>query len=1008
MGGLALGRLRVNLLPSIEYPRVTVVTTFANAAPEEMENLITRPITEAIGTVSGIEKVQSESLEGVSMITLQFGWGTRVDFAVMEVREKIDLIRGILPQDASRPVVTRFDPSAAPIMEVVFFPKGIEKPRDLRDFLQKNVKVFMDRVDGVAMVQLSGGDRREIQVEVDQQSLVAHGISLQEIRDSISTANLNYPAGHIKVGSRDVLVRSLGEYKNINEIGKTIVGRSENGTAILLSTVAQVKDGYRERTGIARYNGQECVVASVFRESGRNTVEVAEHLDREIENIREQFSHEIEARVVYDESRFIKNSIGNLNQALLMGGILAFGALLIILRNLQSPLIVVTIVPISILGTFIPMDLFGISLNMMSLGGLELCIGMLFDSGNVVLAAIQRHASQGLSRQEAALRGANEVASSVTSAILTTIVVFVPVIFLKSVVGVVFAEMAMTITVSSIVNLLVALTLIPMLCSLNLPAWMQIDFEKYGIVKRAAESEARLTVFYERYLVRFMDRPGKLFGSIAVMMIIAIVLFPFVKREFIPKVDKGEFEVIIKAARGTDLDTSHRLVADVESAIRAHKDVEHVISRIGYEEDQVLSNRLGDVGTHLSQMRIVMKEHRGETSTEAVAKLRKEFEARKDAIIDFSVKGDVLSAILSTEGKAVSLELRGDDLDTLKNIGSRIKDDIAKIPGVISPTTSMEEQANEFHVTFDRDRLAQSRFTTTYVAQILKTAIKGSDATSLHVADEEIDIMIRLRESDRRTVKDIESMRLVAQEGGSIYVSQIAKITSEKGYSSILRSGPYRINRISAEVVAGKTNSVFGTVQEYLDTLKLPEGYSISFAGERENIRKSFRELIFAFLLSVVLIYMLLAAQYESYVYPLLMLGTIPLILIGISPALAITGKSINISSFTGIILLVGIVVDNASLFFEYVEMLREEGFDIRTSIINASRIVLRPVLMNNGTNLLGMVPVALELGEGSEFQSPMAIAVISGLIASVVLSLLLVPVIFYLWMEFKERRSVS
>lgn len=1008
MGSLAFQRLQINLLPAIEYPRLTVVTTFANAAPGEMENLVTRPLSEAVGTVSGITKIDSESLEGTSLITLQFAWGTNVDFAVMEVREKIDLVRGVLPQDAGRPVVSRFDPSQAAIMEVVFFPTGLEKSRDLRDFIRKNAKVFLDRVDGVAMVQLSGGERREIQVEVDEPALAAHRISLDEIGSSIASANLNYPAGHIKMGSKDVLVRSLGEYRTVQEIGKTIVGRNEQGTAVLLSSVAQVKDSYSERTGLARYNGKEAVIASLYREAGKNTVEVAARARVEVDNIRKAFGRDVETHIVYDESHFVEAAIGNLYQALLLGGILAFGALLLILRNLQSPVIVLTIVPVSILGTFIPMDFYGVSLNMMSLGGLELCIGMLFDSGNVVLAAIQRHAAEGLPRKEAALRGATEVASSVSSAILTTIIVFVPIIFLKSVVGVVFAEMALTITVSSLVNLVVALTLIPMLCSLKLPRALEVDLERFGTMQRAAAAESKITRLYEQYLIRFLNQPGRLIRTVLILVALAIVAIPFVKREFIPKVDRGEFEVMVKAARGTSLESTTETVKSLELELLQHTDIKHVIAVIGYDAEQVLTNKRGDVGTHLAQLRVIMKPDRSMSASELVSLLQEKIKSGQDVALEFVVRGDLLSNMLSSDTRAVSLELRGDDLDTLRQIGARIRSDLAQMPGVTDCATSMEEQAREFHVTFDRDMLAHGHFTTSGIARLLKTALKGTEATSLHVEDEEVDILVRVREEDRSSVERIERMRLQGTDGGKMYLSQVARIEARKGYTSILRSGAYRINRISADVTPGKNNEVFNNVEDYLDGLKLPEGYSIAFAGERENIRQSFKELIFASILSVVLIYMLLAGQYESFSYPLLMLGTIPLILVGIVPTLAITGKSLNISSFTGIILLVGIVVDNASLFFEYVEIMREEGMDIRTSIINAARIVLRPVMMNNGTNLLGMIPVAMELGEGTEFQSPMAIAVISGLVASVVLSLFLIPVLFYTWMTWREARGAK
>ncbi|MBX7086643.1 MAG: efflux RND transporter permease subunit [Leptospirales bacterium] len=1004
MGIIAFRDLKVNLIPDIEYPRVTIVTLYANTAPEEMENLITKPISEAVGTVSSIQKIQSESLEGVSFVTLQFGWGTNVDFAVMEVREKLDLIRGNLPQDAGRSVVTRFDPNQAPFMEIVFFSKGLGNPNDLRQFLKNEVKVYLERADGVAMVQFSGGFKKEVQVDVDSQALAAHHLSLPEIRESISSANLNFPAGHITVGSRDVLIRSLGEYKGVEDIKRTIVGRNQSGTPILLSSVAELRSGYGERTGLARYNGKECVIVSLYKEAGKNTVNVAANVRAEMAGIEKQFPREVEGDIVYDESNFITLSIQNLLREIVMGAILAFLALFIVLRNLRNPIILVTIIPTSIIATFIPMYFYGVSLNMMSLGGMELGIGMLLDSGNVVLTSIQRYTNTGLAPKEAALKGSAEVAGSVTSAVLTMVVVFIPIIFLKSVVGVVFAEMALTITVSTLVSLVVSLTLIPTLCSLPMTRLTSVNLEKYEFVRRIGRFEAWLDGAYERRLQHFLNHPRKLFVPVGIMFLAACSLFPFIQRAFIPRVDTGEFTINVRATKGTTLGAMAEVAGAIEQQLQSEPEIEHVLSRVGYDEDALIATKTADVGTHLAQIRVFMRGDRSTTARALAERLQKQIQVRKDVDLYFVVKSDVMSGVLSPGSRGITLELAGDDLGTLQALGKHIRTDLEKIPGIVGIVTSMEDQSREYHVSFDDVQMATNSFTNTYLAEYLKTAIRGTVATKLHISDEEVDIRLRLREENRKTLEDIMELPLKSGENGTTYLSQLATLTPDKGYSSIIRSGPSRVNRITADISGADSNDVHDRIDSYIQKTKLPEGYKISYGGEKENIAKSFRDLMQSFCLSIVLIYMLLASHFESFTHPFIMLGTIPLIVIGVFPALILTGKSLNDSSFTGLILLLGIVVDNAALLYEYMEIMHAEGYELRESIVNAARIVLRPIIMNNGIAILGMLPVALEIGKGSEFQSPLAITVISGLFASAVLSLFIIPVLFFIQMRPKTQ----
>ena len=1006
LGLVSFSRLEVNLLPRMEFPRLTVVTLYPNASPTEVEKLVTAPVSEAIGSVNGIDRISSESLEGVSIITLQFTWGVKTDFAALEVREKADLVRSLLPQEAGKPVVVKFDPAQAPVMELVFFAKNMAKPKDLRWFLEKDVKGYLERVDGTALVQFSGGYKKEVLIEADQERLAAYNLSLNKIKDSVSAANLNYPAGRVTSGNRDILIRTLGEFRNSRDISRTVVGRNKDGVPVRLSEVAGVKNSYRERTGLARYNGNECVVLSIYKEAGQNTVALSDRLKKEVEGIRGRFSRELDVRIIYDESRFVRQSVNNITQSLVVGAILAFMALFLILRNLRSPAILLTALPISLLTTCGFMYFQGISLNIMSLGGLALGVGMLFDSGNVVLAAVERHLNAGLSPKEAALRGATEVSGSITVALTTTIIVFLPIVFLEGVVGVVFAEMALTITFSLIVSLAVSLTLIPMMTSLQ-PEKLRTDgSHKSKILQKAALAQEKLDGHYEKGLVYFLNRPRRLFLILGLLFVGAIICLPFIQREFVPRVDTGEFNVELENFRGSSLDNTALTAEWIEETLKKEKGVIHVVSRVGYGEEQLLTRRGGDFGLHQAKIRVVLSPDRSAATGETIAMLREKIKLRDDLKVSFKAGGDILGKILNPDSSPITLEITGEDLKLLKKTGREVQLAIQKIPGVVDVKAGLEDRKREFHVKFDEEIMASLNLSNDYLAHYLKTAVKGDIISRLRTDDNEIEIRLRLKKSDASFPTRLMNMVVPNEEGKQVFLSQVSRLNKDFGYTSIERRGPSRVNRITADISGVGPNRVFADLDAYIKNLKLPEGITVGFSGHQADISKSFRELGYSFLLAVALIYMVLAAKFESLIYPLVMLCAIPLILIGIFPALLFTGKSINVSSFMGAILLVGIVVDNAALFYEYVEILREEGRVLEESIREAGKIILRPVMMNNSTTMLGLLPVALELGEGTEFQSPMAVAVISGLAAAVLLSLFVMPVVFYLILKRKERRQ--
>lgn len=1002
LGLISFSDLEINLLPNMEFPRLTIITKFQNASPEEVENLITKPISETVGTIKGLEKITSESLEGTSFVTLQFSWSTKIDFAAMEVREKVDLIRGVLPEDASKPLVSKFDPSQSPIIQVVFYPQEKTSIKDLRSFLKKEIKGYLDRIDGVALAQFSGGFQKEIQIEIDPISMHAHGISLKSIQEVIEASNINYPAGHITEGEKSVLIRTLGEYTKTYQIGETKITQNK-GIPIKINAFANVYDGFKERKGLALYNGQEAVIVSIFKESGKNSIKVSQSVREELEKIKETFSDRINFDIVFDESLFVKDSIENITGGLISGGILAFLSLVIVLRNFKSPVILLTVLPISIITTFLLMYLKNLTLNVMTLGGLSLGIGMLFDSGNVVLSAIERNIQKGMHPKEASIQGSLEVAGSITSAVLTTIIIFLPIIFLKGVIGVVFGEMALTITISLTVSLIVSLTLIPMMSSFRKPGQELQTFKSFQKIEKL---EAKLDKSYVKVISQLIIHPRRILILTGCIFVIIFFYFPKVDREFIPKVDTGQFNIEILNEKGSTLESTKEIASFIEGILLKEPETEHIITLVGFNEDQSMIRTGGEIGTHQAQMKVILKKSRNIKTKNFISQIRKKIKLRDGIRINFQPEEDILAKILSPDAKGINLEIEGNDLTTLSHIGNIIKSDLEKIPGIVDLKTSIQEKNREYQINFEEDKLAAFGISHAYLSGIIKSAIGGTVVTRLRVSDQEIDVRIRFKESYRNNKNLIENMLVELPNGESTKLNQITQFKEGKGYSSILKVGQARINKISGNIENEKQKVILDQIEKYIMRLNLPEGYKVRFGGEKENIDKSTKELLFAFLFAIALIYMLLAGQFESFLIPLIMLLTIPLIFIGIVPTLLLTNHSFNVSSFTGIILLVGIVVDNAALFYEYIEILRPDFETLKETIIESGQIVLRPIILNNGTTLLGLLPVALEIGEGTEFQSPMAVTVISGLLASVALSLFIIPIAFYYLILWKEKRS--
>ena len=998
-GLLSLRTLPIFLLPNIEYPKLTIITAYPNASPSEVENLITRPLTEILGTVKSLDRIDSKSVEGYSYITLRFKNSENINFSILEVRERIDLVKEVLPQDSEKPIITRFDPNKEPIYEIVFFSKSLSDPRNLRSFINENIKVYLDRIEGVSLVKLSGGWNKEVIIDIDPEKIASYYLSILDVKDSILKRNANYPAGQLPVGKKEVLVRAVGEYSSLQEIGETIISVSDKGAPIKLKEFSEIENTYKEQKGLARFNGEDCVIAYIYKEPGKNTVQISKNIETELIELSQKFDKSIKIETAYNESVFIEDSIQNLFSNLIIGSILSFISLLILIRNFYTPFILLIIVPTSISITFLFFNLFDITINMMSLGGLALGVGMLYDNSNVVLSGIERNLKN-YTLKEAILIGVKEVNISIFTASLTTVLVFLPIVFLKSIIGLVFSEMAKSIVISLLLSLILSLTLVPVLCSI---IYKYRKNSKIKFLKYIQNKERILFFRYRLLLKKLLHEPKSFIKFIFYILLFSLILFFFIKKEFIPKIDTGEFFIYLKLPTGTNLKITSETVKSIEEILKNREEVESYLSFTGTNEDDMF-NIGSSLASDGAQIRVILKEAFKRKTFSFMEELREEFNNKYNFEINLKPGGDKIGALLTDNSGQIEIRILSDNTDELLNIGSKIQNDLIKIQGVTQVHGEMEEKAREIKLDYEHLKISKFGFFSDHLSNLVKTGLKGSLATQITLNGYQTDIKIKFQKKFLNSIEELQRLKIKTNQNEIVELGSLVKILNEENFKSIQRVGNSRANTITINSKQDELELVTDTIETYLKNLKLKDNVKVQLSGEKEYLLNSMNELLAAFVLAGILIYMLLSAQFESLKISLIMICSIPLIFIGILPSLFIFDKSINVSSFMGIILLVGIVVDNSSLFYEYLHFYIDSGQDLISSTKNAGSTILKPVLMNNTTTILGMLPVVLGLGRGGEFQSPLGLVVISGLLASVILTMFLIPSLFFLLLNKKQR----
>jgi HAE1 family hydrophobic/amphiphilic exporter-1 len=1067
LGFISLRQLSVDLLPDISYPRLSVVTEYPGVAPEEIETLITEPLEAAVSRIPGLRRVESVSKEGVSYLTLEFGWGTDMDFATLHAREKLDSVRFQLPEEAENPTIIALDPKTRPIMVVAV--SGEATLLELKEFCEELIKPRLEQIEGIGSAEVAGGVEREIQVEINPQLMALYGLSIDEVSRRIDGFNRNLQGGNIRKGKFKYSLRVVGEFEMVDEIGEiTLKSTAERGV-IRLSDIARVEDSIKERQGSTRLDGAESIGLLIRKESGANTVAVTREAKALLEEIGKEYPR-VGLAVVSEQARFIREAVASVKEEIIFGGLLAFLVLLIFLQEFRTSLIIFAVISISVIATFNLLFFRNITLNIMSLGGLALGVGMLDDCAIVVSENIFRHRSLGKNLSEAAYIGTKEVGMAVSATIFTTIVVFLPVIYVHGVAGQLFRDQALTVTFSLLASLLVSLTLVPMLASREFtvqpvapeapPAkeagkkgisgerrpsrWRLLLYPFIGlrwlvyftprivfkglswlasllaqlfqfilhyltlpfrpviraVFKRFNIIYGGFTLRYHRFLIWSLDHKGRILWISGAFFLLTFILGAVLPRELMPKLRVSSFEVNLKAPVDYSFEQTSELVSSLERWLKGKDGVKGFFSEVG-----IISGMEGlnpEVSINSAKIRVDVDHHRDLEPT--IESLRGWLRNYPDLTFLVSKEQTTLAQFLAFSSSALSLKIKGDDLDTLKDLATGLAGKIQAIDGVADVTTSLGEGKPEFLIRVRKDRLEKYGLSPDAVSTYLVQAVQGKVASQFRELEKKYDILVRVEEGTRENIEALLDQELIHQ-GQRIPLRELVDHEIALGPKEIHRENQQREVIITANLQNAKMSQVIQPVREKIAELNLPPNYRVVFGGEQEEMNKSFRSLIWAFALSLLLVYMIMAAQFESLLHPLLIMFTIPMGLAGVFLALFLTGQTINVISVIGIVVLVGIVIDNAIVKIDFTNQLRRSGMPLREAIVEGSLVRQRPILMSSITTVFGLIPLALGLGEGAELQRPLGIAVIGGLLFSTFLTLILIPVVYELVEKGREKK---
>jgi HAE1 family hydrophobic/amphiphilic exporter-1 len=1002
LGAISLTRLPVDLMPESEFPSISVNVNYSGVGPLEMEELVTRPIEQAVSAIAGLEQVNANSNEGRSNVRLQFAWGTDLNEAADEVRTRVDRVRGRMPEDADPPTIFKFDSNAMPIMGVGV--EGDYDPVTLRELAQNDLSPRLERVEGVASVTIDGGLRRQIHVDLSREKITAMNLSVDRITQVLRSENQNIPLGEIEDADRRFLLRSPGQFTSLEDV-KNLIIMTRAGVPVYLKDIADVIDSTEDRRSVTRINGRPGIRMRVQKQSGKNTVQVAQAVRAELDRINREVPS-VRLAVLDDQSKFIERAIHSVQEHAMIGGVLVVVIIFLFLRNIRSTLIICTSIPVSVIGTFALLYFGGYTLNTLTFGGLALGIGMIVDAAIVVLENTYRHLEMGKDRMTAAIDGSEEVWSAILASTLTHIAVFVPMLFLTGMASITFGQLAAVVSFSLAMSLFVAVTIVPVLCSrfLQPPDHGQEKKGVFGALYRWSDRLLnKIDDIYARALHAALHHRPTVFATGIALFVLSIYLIRFIGVELQPTTDEGEVTVDAELAVGTRVEVTEGVLLGLEERVK------ELVPEMTMYITSASGGGMGPGGGsgHRGNINIKLtpKDERTRSSEDIAMMLRRELQGLPGVMVRARPSGGQQQRGMpggnqGSDGSRFSVEIRGHDLEVSKRLAQDVKTLLDSTPGIADSRVGREEGRPEIAVRVDRDKAAMLGFSVTGVANTIRTNLAGTQAAMFRTEGNEYPIVVRLREEDRMQIASVGDV-LLSNPAGQVLPARNVMVTSrEQGPVQIDRKNQERIQRVNAEVETTLSEAV-AAVQARLPELQVPTGFSVGFGNEVEEQARSFNELRLVLILAILLVYTVMASQYESIRDPFIIMFSIPLASIGVVGSLLITGTAFSMQAYIGMIMLAGIVVSNAILLVDYANTLRHrDKMELRPAIELAGRHRLRPILMTSVCTMLGLVPMSLGIGEGSELQVPLARVVIGGLLTSTLITLVFVPAMYTLFEE--------
>ncbi len=994
-GIIGVLRMPIDLFPKVELPVAVVATLYPGAGPEEVEQEVTKELEKQISTVSGVKEIASRSMENFSVITVTFDWGIDLDAATNDIRDKLDLILPQLPKEVNKPYILKFDPSMIPVMNLALI-GDVDEATLTR--IAEDLEARLQRVSGVGTVIRIGGVEEQVKLFINPKALYQTGITLDNLIMTLKAQNLNFPIGYFNYQNEKYLLRVVGRFNDLRDIENLIIGY-KNNQPIFLKDICEINWEKEEKENYVRFKGKDCIFFAVQKKPQANTVVVANNLRKEVGKIQKELPENINFLIVFDTSELIKRSINNLVNNLLLGAVLAVFILFLFLRRLRATIYVAFAIPLSLFFALFFMYLFGFSINILSISGLAIAVGMLVDCSIVVFESIYRHHELGYEPIMASQKGTEVVGTAVTASTLTTIGVFLPLLFITGILSVFFKELSLTVTFALLSSLVVALTLIPLLTS-KFFRWE--EKEERGIKKFFKDTYERLENFYMKIIKYALEHRKLIVLFILGLFILSLSLLAVIGFEFFPEQQIRRLEVNAEMPIGTNLYTADKAISELEKYImeKYENDLDGIVTQVGGAAS-IYQTIAQDIKTSSGVITLVLKrEKKGRIKEleEDIRKKAKEIPGLKVRVA--STRGYVQFAGMG--GSNLNIEIYGDNLENARELTKKIISAIETIPYLVDLKGSLEEAEPEIQFVVDRNKAILYGLTPYQIGYALRTKMVGEVATKYRTGGKEYEIILKLKREDIDDIRNIENI-FVNSQFGQVLLKDIAEIRLAKAPVVIEHKNTQRVATITGNVVGQSLGRVAMKVKNIIDKLDKPIGFSIKITGAYEEMVKSYRDLFFAILIAIILVYMIMSAQFESFLYPFVIMFTVPLAIIGVIFILFITNTTFSLISGIGVLVLVGIVVNNGIVYVDYVnQLIRKEGMSLKEAVIKGCQVRLRPILMTALTTIFGLLPLALKLGEGSELWSPLGISVIGGLLFSTILTLIFIPVLYYIFSKKK------